>query len=353
VTHAHRALLRAARVLVRTGIKLRFGERLLIVQDTTSDDIAAALAEAADEVGAWVKRARIDAMTSLAGGRPHKTAPERLVLGMAQANASVFVASGPTSEAPMRQEILHLVREHKLRHAHMPGITETAFMAGLTHDCEAVARLGREVLARIEHASVLQVYSSAGTQLRVELPQDARWVAQLGELSPGTWANFPAGALYASPEKVTGVYVADASLGEFFGAREGLLTEKSVRFFLQDGKVVHVESARPELARDIQAMLSFSANSARVGLVALGVNLGVASPVGDAAVDQTAPGLHLGIGDPAGRSTGAGWSAPTCFAACGAAMRVVVDGEVLVDSGKLHGSEEPAKKRRDSPPPLM
>jgi leucyl aminopeptidase (aminopeptidase T) len=339
-------------VLVRTALKLRFGERLVIVQDAASESIAAALADAADEAGAWVKRARLDEMPSIGGGRPHKTLPERLALSLQQAHAGVFVAGGPHAEATMRQELLHLVREYKLRHAHMPGITEAAFLAGLTEDCDAVARMGREVLKKLEKARVLQAYSNAGTQLRVELAEGTRWVAQLGELAAGTWGNFPAGALYTSPARISGVFVADASVGEFFGAREGLLIEKPVRFFVDDGKIAHVEhEGSKNLLRDIESMLAFSANSARVGLVAVGVNFGVAKQIGDAAVDQTSPGLHLGVGDPAGRSTGAAWSAPTCFAACQSGSRLVLDGEVLIDCGKLRGPPDvptPPPARKDS-----
>jgi leucyl aminopeptidase (aminopeptidase T) len=177
--------------------------------------------------------------------------------------------------------------------------------------------------------------SAAGTSLRIDLGQDARWHAQLGVLEPGVWGNLPAGAVYASPADASGVFVADASVGEFFGLREGILRANPVRLLVDGGRIVDVEARSAQLRRDIDAMLRISPNSDRIGLVSIGVNPGLDLPVGDALVDQNMPGLHIGIGDPAAKATGATWSAPTCFAACQAASRVLVDGEVVIDSGRV------------------
>jgi len=108
-----------------------------------------------------------------------------------------------------------------------------------------------------------------------------------------------------------------------------------VRILVDGGRVVGVESRSAQLKRDIEAMLAVSPNSDRIGLVSIGVNPGLDSPVGDAIVDQNMPGLHIGIGDPAAKTTGASWSAPTCFAACEAGSRVAVDGEVIIEAGRV------------------
>jgi leucyl aminopeptidase (aminopeptidase T) len=329
-------LAHAALVLVQTALRVRPGERVVIVEDADSIVTGDAIAAAAEASGAWVKRARLDRLESAGGsGRPHKVVPDLLLLALHDTDASVFVASAVGAELPMRQALLHMVRQRKLRHAHMPGIAATALVAGMRLDYAQVQRLGTRVLARLKGAKTLLTESSVGTSLRVELAPDARWFAQLGVLEPGQWGNFPAGALYTSPASVSGVFVADASMGEFFGAREGLLRANPVRLLIDDSRVVDVEARSPQLKRDIEAMLAVSPNSERVGLISIGVNPGIDSPVGDALVDQNLPGLHVGIGDPAARATGATWSAPTCFAACQAASRVLVDGDLVVESGRV------------------
>jgi len=326
----------AASVLVQSALKLRAGERIVVVEDADSIAVADAIAGAVETCGGWVKRCRLDRMTTGGGtARPHKSMPELLLLALHDADASVFIASAPAAELSMRQALLHVVRQRRLRHAHMPGITESTFTAGMRLDYAQVQRLGARVLARVAGARTLVTESAAGTSLMVALAPEARWLAQLGVLEAGEWGNLPAGALYTSPADVSGVFVADASLGEFFGAREGLLRPNPVRFLIDGGRVMDVQARSALLRREIEAMLAVSPNSDRVGLVALGVNAGIDTPMGDVLLDQNAPGLHIGIGDPAARATGAGWSAPTCFAACQAVSRVLVDGEVIVELGRV------------------
>jgi leucyl aminopeptidase (aminopeptidase T) len=346
---ANDPLLRAARVLTRTALFLRTDERFVVVEDAASRAIGDALARAAAEAGVWVKRFDLDAVRdepqraafvdrSRSTIRPLRLLPEGLKASLAYASASAFVANAQHAETAMRQAVLHAVAEHGIRHAHMPGVSEQSFVAGLQIDYAALARVGNEALTVLETAKQITCESEAGTNLTIDLGEEGRWFAQLGVLAPGKWGNVPAGALYASPQDVTGVLVADASLGEFFGVREGLLTQKPVRFEVDSGRVRAVSCpACPELQRDLEAMLAFSANSSRVGLVAIGVNYGVERPTGEAMVDQNLPGLHIGVGDPAGKSTGAAWSAPTCFAACQAKSRVAVDGEVIASGGSLAG----------------
>lgn len=272
-----------------------------------------------------------------AGGseRPHKVVPDLLLLALHESDCAVFIASALPAELTMRQALLHVVRQRRIRHAHMPGISPRTFSAGLRLDYRYVERLGQRVLGRLRGSRVLVTESPAGTSLRIELAPAGRWFAQLGVLEPGLWGNFPAGAVYASPLGATGVFVADASMGEFFGEREGLLRTNPVRLIVDDGRIVGVEARSPQLRRDVEAMLQMSPNSDRIGLVAVGVNPGLQGPVGDALVDQNMPGLHIGIGNPAARATGATWSAPTCFAACQAASRVVVDGESIVEGARV------------------
>src|SRR5262249_7600733 len=155
--------------------------------------------------------------------------------------------------------------------------------------------------------------------------------AQLGTIEPGRWGNLPAGAIYASPASLDGTFVASVSVG----AATGVGSNASVRFEIKGGRVLLVEAEDPEVERALQALLASSPNSARVGLVAIGVNCGIARPTGEALVDQNLPGLHLAIGDPAARVTGVDWSAPTSVAACQAASTVIVDGAVAIDRGRL------------------
>jgi hypothetical protein len=218
----------------------------------------------------------------------------------------------------------------------MPGLSPRAFAYGMKMDASRLESWGRAMERRLELARALDVESTAGTKLRLDFPADYRWAESLGVISPGKWAQLPAGALYAQPDSVDGVFVANASFGEFFGAREGILLHKAVKLHIERGRVARVEApAAPELARDVEAMLSVAPNSNRIGLAVVGVNVGLEAPTGDAAVDQNLPGLHLVIGDPAGRIANSSFSARTSFFACAAGGRVSVDGSMAIDGGKV------------------
>jgi leucyl aminopeptidase (aminopeptidase T) len=329
----------AARILLASALKVRARERFVVVCDLESAAIGEAIAREATTIGAAVTLARLDLLKSVStghsGDRPHKVLPDEVRRGMLAAQASVFVASSPHQELSMREQLLHIVGACGVQHAHMPGIGARAFAAGMRLDYEQVSQWGRGVLRRLEYASQETTDSAAGTELRLTFNAANRWVPRLGQLAPGKWVNFPAGAIYASPQSADGVFVANASLGEFFGAREGLLIKAPVKLFIEAGKVTKVETKNAQFQADIEQMLAFGPNSDRVGLVAVGVNDGIDAPTGEAIVDQNVPGLHLFIGDPAGKTTGVQWSARTSFAACQAGANVSVDGMTTILRGKL------------------
>ncbi len=318
---------------MRTALKLVPNEHLVIIDDERSRPLADAITEAADGVGAWVRRVSLDRFAK----RPLRLLPDLARQALLEARASVFLASELHQEASLRHAVLHLVREQSLRHAHMPGITERGFVVAARINYDELGRIGGHLERILEGARTILTESPGGTSLRITLEPGARWFAQLGVVTPGDFANFPAGALYASPAQVDGVFVADASLGEFFGERAGLLSGKGTRLTIEGGRVVDADTDDGELLRDLRAILGVAANSERVGLVAIGVNAGIEGPTGEAAVDQNLPGLHLGIGDPAGRSSGATWRAQTCFAACQAMSTVTVDGIVVIRNGAIVG----------------
>ncbi|MBX3131107.1 MAG: aminopeptidase [Polyangiaceae bacterium] len=325
-------LARAAEVCVRTALQLQAGERLVLVHDRVAADAARALVHCARALGAEVRAVDLAKL----GRRPLPALPDWVAGALENAHASVFIASALPGELGLRQQVLHRVRQLGLRHAHMPGISTLAFCRGQRIDYDRVAQCGERVLAKLRGARQLEVHSPSGTALHVELAESCRWFAQLGRLAPGRWGNLPAGALYASPARVDGVFAVDASLGEYFGAREGQLGDRPVQLRIESSRVVAVHApGAAALEREIGAMLHFAENSDRVGLVALGVNYGIEQATGEALVDQNLPGLHLAVGDPAARVTGATWSARTSFAACGAHATVLVDGVPVTVRGKL------------------
>ena len=273
--------------------------------------------------------------TNHSGERPHKVLPDAVRRAMLSAQASAFVASAPHAESSMREQLLHVVGACKIRHAHMPGISPVAFATGLAADPRQMVEAGRALERRLETAQEITCESPEGTRLTIRVPSSRRWVARLGQVAPGEAVTFPAGSIFGCADDVDGTFVATASLGEFFGAREVLL-RSPVTFTIAKGRVVGVSADdAPHLVQDIESMLHVAPSSDRVGLVVLGVNASVPEPTGEVAVDQHRPGLHLVFGDPAPKRTGATWSARTSFEACQTRSSVRVDGVLVAEDGRL------------------
>lgn len=333
-------LARAANVLVKTALRVSVGERFVAVGDLESQPMLAALEAAARELGAEAASLRIDLLrshsTNHSGERPHKVLPDAVRRAMLSAQASAFVASAPHAESSMREQLLHVVGACRLRHAHMPGISPVAFATGLATDHGVIAESARALERRLEVAREIAVESSVGTKLVVRVGKEHRWVPRTGIVGAGEHCSFPSGSIIATPEEVDGTFIADASLGEFFGIREGLLREH-VRFTVAGARVTSVACEKnPQLVKDVETMLQVAPGSDRIGLVVIGVNGGILEPVGDFTVDQQRPGLHLVIGDPMTKLTSAGWTARTSFAACQAKSSVLVDGALVISHARVH-----------------
>lgn len=330
-------LARAADALVRSALRVTAGERFAAIGDEATQPILAALEAAAKKAGAEATTLRLDLLRSTAtnhsGERPHKVLPDAVRRALLAAQASAFVASAPRAESSMRDQVVHIVGACRIRHAHLAGITPSAFAAGLAIDCDHLAEIGRRIATHLDRDREIVVESAEGTRLTART--SARWVERFGRVEPGTVACFPTGSLVTCPENVSGTFVATASLGEFFGAREKRL-EKPVTFEIAHGRVVRVDCpGKDELTKDIEEMLHVAPNSDRVGQLVLGVNEGIGEPTGDASVDQHRPGVHLVFGDPNPRLTGATWTARTSFAACQTKSTVKIDGELVIEDGRI------------------
>ncbi len=332
-------LRRGADVLVRTCLRLVKGERFVAVGDAESQPMLAALEAAGRDAGAEVSALRLDQLrsysTNHSGERPHKVLPDGVRRAMLSAQASAFVASAPHAELSMREQLLHVAAACKGRHANMAGISPLAFATGLALDFAVLREQGRAIERRLETAAEITCESPEGTKLSIKTAASRRWLARLGRVEAGETVTLPAGSIITCPDSISGTFAATASVGEYFGAREGLLPEPVI-FEISNGRVMNVIAPKcPHLVRDIENMLHVAPNSDHIGLVVIGVNSGVTEATGDVSVDQNRPGLHLVFGDPMGKHTGATWTARTSFAACQVRGTVRVDGVVIAEDGKL------------------
>lgn len=220
-----------AKRLLSDAMGLTVGESLLVVSDTTREEIAQALWQAGMGLGAEAME-----MTM----QPRSRSGEEPPLGVAAAMAAADVVVCPTQFSLTHTRARRAASERGTRVATMPGITLDMFKQGpITADFNEVAALSIRV------AEVL----SQATNIRIE-KDDAVFhidvAGRKGIASTGVYkekgqsGNLPSGEAYIAPleGRSVGELIVDGSMGGL-----GLLASP-LRLMVRDGLLVQVEGER-------------------------------------------------------------------------------------------------------------
>jgi leucyl aminopeptidase (aminopeptidase T) len=306
------------------------GDAVVIVIDESRRDAGAALFEVGRALGARCDVAPLEAF----GPRPHRALAPPLAERLRAAQVSIALFAPDDGEFGMRRDMLDLVREVGLRHAHMIGLTRKSMIRAFSADPARVLDATRAVRTRLRADSSLRLRTAAGSDLAVTLGPQSKWSVHEGVIRPGRWENLPAGELTTSPARVHGVFVADASLGGRFGATAGLLTRHPVRVEIEDGICGDVDCSDRALRRDVVAFLAREPQLRRVGTITIGTNVGILEPTGEYVCDQNLPGLHIAFGSVIPELTGAPFQTRAQLPMTCAGAHVDLDGAALLRNGR-------------------
>ena len=324
-------LVNAGRRVIEGALSVVPGDAVCILVDRSRRELGDVLFEVSRSVGAT---ATLLVMEEL-GQRPLRRVPDRLRDELSRAQASVLLSGFEDGEHAMRVELLSLVKTYGLRHGHMVGITSKSMIPGFSVDPSRILDATRAVRMRLRPDSSFRVRSAAGTELDVRLDPRNRWIEHLGVVRPGRWENLPSGKLTTSPADVRGVFVADASVGEHFGAAAGLLARAPVRVEIEGSVCRAVRCPDRGLQREIEVHLKREHNGDRVGCVTIGTNVGLLHATGEAICDLNLPGFHIAFGTTLPEQTGAQWTSRQQLALVGAATDIDLDGVPLLRSGRF------------------
>jgi len=186
-------LYKAAGKAIRQSLRLRPGERFLLVTDTAKLEIAQALAF-------WAKRAGAETTTYLMTEtlRP-VVAPTRLLREAAErATAIAYVLEARAEEKPFRGYLVKTGRTRS-RILMMPGLTRDMMVRLVDIDYDKLKRFTEKVIRSVRGAADVEVTNPSGTSLRFSV-EGRRWVAGAGDISrKGGHGNLPAGECYTAP----------------------------------------------------------------------------------------------------------------------------------------------------------
>jgi aminopeptidase len=320
--------------------RLRPGEKVVIITDCETEHIAAALRREAEG-----SRAGNVAMLILEdyGDRPEDGSrplalPEEIATALRAADVSFFAAAGKKGEVgSLRLPLLDLVYEsEKLRHGHMPGISDELMRMGMCADYEEVQRISATVGEMVREATAITVTTPAGTEFTAEFSPSLKWVVCDGLLRTGKPTNLPEGEVFTCPYRIKeGVIVIDGILGDYFSEKYGLVEETPVTWEVRNGRVRKVSCAQDALKAELEEYMAQDENANRIGEFAIGTNTGVDRLVGNMLQDEKFPGVHVAVGEPLPKETDADWTSDVHLDGVLKNVTIDVDGQVIMRDGRF------------------
>ena len=323
-------LLPGAHNAVETCLAIRRGERVALVADEASREVAASLEQALSDAGADTLCVLVESVSP----RPMTVAPAAILDALTAADAGILCAQPQEGELSARMAIVGLVERRRIRYAHMIGVTPRIMREGMRADYRQVDRLSQQLCDRMNHARSLTVRTQAGTNFTATFDRTLAWVKTSGLINPRYWSNLPAGEVFTTPHSVDGTFVCDGTAGDYFNGKYGVLDRTPLVLEIRAGRLSSAQCDRRDLESDFWRYCHTDENSDRVGELAFGTNLGLREMIGILLQDEKVPGVHLAFGDPYGSQTHANWKSRTHVDVLTRACNVWIDDEQVIAAGQ-------------------
>jgi len=315
---------------IEVCLAIQPGERVALIADEASREVAASLAAALEDVGAPTESILIEDVAA----RPLSQAPPEILAALERADAGILCVHPLQGELASRMAIVATVERRQMRYAHMVGVTPGIMRQGMRADYRLVDRLSLQLCERMRTATSLRVETPFGTSVKATFDPALHWIKTSGIISTRYWSNLPAGEVFTTPASVDGVFVCNGTAGDYFGPKYGDLATTPLTLDIQAGRLVGARCARKELEREFWDYCHTDEHSDRVGELAFGTNLALTGMIGILLQDEKVPGVHLAFGDPYGSQTGADWKSRTHIDVLTRDCNVWIDQTQVIRSGQ-------------------
>jgi leucyl aminopeptidase (aminopeptidase T) len=320
-----------ARNAVRVCLRVEPAEKVTVITDEASLEIAAALVHELEAVGcpyrSWV-------LEDLAM-RPVTDFPQAIAADLETSQVSIFAVQAQANELKSRMQMTDIVNRRKIRHAHMVNINRQIMLEGMRADFLKVDRLSEKVVERVRAAKQIRAKTGAGTDLVADVNPNYRWVKTSGIISTEKWGNLPGGEVFTTPGEVNGTFVIDGVVGDYLCAKFGDLKSTPLTIQIKKNRLIEAHSENKELKDDFWAYTHSDENSDRVGEFAIGTNIELKDVIGQILQDEKYPGVHIAFGNPYGAHTGAEWYSSTHIDVVGRKFDIWADDEQIMRAGKF------------------
>jgi leucyl aminopeptidase (aminopeptidase T) len=324
-------LIPGARNAIRDCLRLQPDERITIITDEATRDIAVALRSEVEEVGS---DHAVFVLENYAP-RPLTDMPKAILEDLAQSQVSIFCAQSQRGELGSRMQMSDVVNRQHIRHGHMVNITRQIMLEGMRADFRAVDALSQRLIERARHAERITCRTPHGTDFEGQFSAKLRWLKTSGIITPEKWGNLPGGEIFTSPANTNGVFVVDGVVGDYLCQKYGDLRETPLTIEVADSRIRNLRCSNKELLEEFQAYTSTDENSNRVGEFAIGTNIACTRVIGNILQDEKMPGVHIAFGHPYAEHTGADWISKTHIDCVGRDFDIWFDGEQVMARGKF------------------
>ena len=320
-----------ARNAVRTCLRIEPEEKVTLITDIVSEEIAAALASELTLLGCTWNCFRLEDYAP----RPLIGMPQEVLDDMETSGVSIFAVVAQQHELKSRMQMTDVVNRRKMRHAHMVNIEKRIMLEGMRADFLKVDALSVEVRNIAASAKKIRATTAAGTDITADMNPNYNWIKTSGIISTAKWGNLPGGECFTTPGEVNGTFVIDGVVGDYLCAKYGDLRDTPLTIKVEKNRMVSAESTNQELRDEFWAYCHTDENSDRVGEFAIGTNLALTDVIGNILQDEKIPGIHIAFGNPYGAHTGADWYSSTHIDVVGRKFNIWADDRQIMRDGQF------------------
>ncbi|MEY2486000.1 MAG: aminopeptidase [Verrucomicrobiota bacterium] len=320
-----------ARNAIRVCLRLKPEERITIITDEATRDIAAALQAEVEELGSEHAVFILENYDC----RPLTKMPQTILDDLAQSQVSIFAGQSQRGELAARMQMSDVVNRKHIRHGHMVNITRQIMLEGMRADYNAIDALSQRLIERARSARQITCRTPSGTDFAAEFSPKLKWLKTSGIITPEKWGNLPGGEIFTAPANTNGRFVVDGVVGDYLCAKYGDLHDAPLTIDVRDNRIVGLACDHTGLLDEFRAYTSTDENSNRVGEFAIGTNTACTQVIGNILQDEKIPGVHIAFGHPYSEHTGADWKSKTHIDCVGRDFDIWFDGEQVMAQGKF------------------
>lgn len=320
-----------ARNAIKVCLRVKPEEKVTVITDEASAEIAASIVHEIEAVGAPYRAWILEELSP----RPLVDLPQEILVDMETSQVSIFAVVAQRNELKSRMQMTDVVNRRKIRHAHMVNINRQIMLEGMRADFLKVDRLSAKVIDIVTKAREVRATTASGTDITAQLNPEYRWLKTSGIISPDKWGNLPGGEIFTTPGEVNGTFVIDGVVGDYLCEKFGDLRSAPLTIQIKGNRLTEAHSENRELEEDFWRYTHTDENSDRVGEFAIGTNIGLKDVIGQILQDEKYPGVHIAFGNPYGFHTGADWYSATHIDVVGRKFNIWVDGQQIMKQGQF------------------